>query len=179
MAQLIQPLEVIQGGTGRPSPADIRLDKNLVSPHIKDAEFRWVRPYLGEDFYNALTTEKGTSSAFTTDAYQDLWDEHLKELCATSVLYETAPYLTIQAGTNGLFTINNEYGNNVGIEGAKFYQDTLLQRIQTKRERMKEWLCASAANLPDFAPSAIGCPSSAGCDCEESTDIYNTLGFII
>ena len=69
MAQLIQPLEVIQGGTARPSPADIRLDKTLVSPHIQVAEYRWVKDVIGSDFYTALVAEKGDSSAFTTSAY--------------------------------------------------------------------------------------------------------------
>jgi MFS family permease len=106
MAQLIQPLEVIQGGTARPSPADIRLDKTLVSPHIQVAEFRWVKDAIGASFYNALVAEKGDSSAFTTSAYQTLWDTNLKALCANSVLYEAAPYIVMQLGTNGLYLID-------------------------------------------------------------------------
>lgn len=177
MSQLIQPLEVIQGGTARPSPADIRLDKTLVSPHVQAAEYRWVVPALGESFYAALVAEKGTSSAFTTSAYQTLWDSHLKSLCANSVLYEASPYIVMQLGTNGLYLIDNEYGKNAGMDGVKFYQDSLRQRITLQQNMMKDWLCSSAANLPAFSSSAIGCPDT---DCGNDEDeLYNDFGLIL
>ena len=57
MSQLIQPSEVISGGVARPTPADIRLDKSLISPHIQDAEYRWIVPVLGVTFYDALVAD--------------------------------------------------------------------------------------------------------------------------
>lgn len=177
MSQLIQPLEVIQGGTARPSPADIRLDKSLVSPHIQAAEYRWVIPALGASFYDVLITEKGTSSAFSTSAYQTLWDSHLKSLCANAVLYEASPYVVMQLGTNGLYLIDNEYGKNAGMDGVKFYQDTLRQRITLQQNMIKDYLCASAGSFPYFSSSAIGCPDS---DCGNNDDeFYNDFGLIL
>jgi hypothetical protein len=261
---LIQANEVVQGGLGRPNPADIRLDKSLVAPHIEDAEFRWVKPALGDDFYNILLAEKGsygtitpttrnlftnsntntlvmpsssgiltvTDTAvsvfvlqngqklvqtldytisglnividplrhyngsnyevivygqqtspstiyFTTVQYQALWSIHLKDLCGFAVMYEATPFITMQAGTNGIFFTDNEYGENVKISGVTMYQDTLKQRIEIKQKRMKDWLCASAANMPGFQSSAIGCPeSNCGCDDTE-TSIFSTTGIIL
>lgn len=177
MSQLIQPLEVIQGGTARPSPADIRLDKTLVSPHIQAAEYRWVRETLGGSFYDVLVTEKGTSSAFSTPAYQTLWDTHLKSLCANAVLYEASPYIVMQLGTNGLYLIDNEYGKNAGMDGVKFYQDTLRQRITLQQNMIKDYLCASAGYFPYFSASAIGCPDSNCSDPEN--EFYNDFGLIL
>ena len=262
MSQLIQPLEVIQGGTARPSPADIRLDKTLVSPHIQAAEYRWVRETLGASFYDALVAEKGSfntivpinrvlfydsqtnvlvlpasanlplvtntetnvavyqngqkliqtinytiggstitidinthfdgsnyeviiygkvvsteTSVFTTSAYQTLWDTHLKSLCANAVLYEASPYIVMQLGTNGLYLIDNEYGKNAGMEGVKFYQDTLRQRITLQQNMIKDYLCASASIFPYFSSSAIGCPDG---DCGGDDDeFYNDFGLIL
>lgn len=178
MSQLIQPLEVIQGGVDRPSPADIRLDKTLVSPHIAAAEYRWVRESLGDNFYAALVADKGDSSAFTTTAYQALWDTHLKALCANATLYEASPYIVMQLGTNGLYYIDNEYGQHAGIGGLQFYQDTLRQRITLQQNMMKDWLCASAASFPAFSSSAIGCPES-DCSSDEEEDIYNDFGLVL
>lgn len=178
MKTLIQPLEVIQGGTARPSPADIRLDKSLVSTHIQAAEWRWVKPALGDDFYSALVDEKGTSSAFTTSAYQTLWDEQLKSLCANAALYEAVPYIVTQLGTNGLYYIDNEYGQNAGLDGVKFYQDTLKQRITLQQEMLKDWLCSSASALPAFSPSAVGCPDCTCCE-DESGNVYNDFGIVL
>lgn len=174
---LIQPLEIIQGGTARPTPGDIRLDKTLVSPHIQAAEYRWVRDSLGESFYSTLVADKGESTAFTTTAYQSLWDNHLKSLCANATLYEAAPYIVMQLGTNGLYLIDNEYGQNAGMDGVKFYQDTLRQRITLQQSMMKEWMCASATSLTGFSSSAIGCPDSDCVDSEE--DFYNDFGLVL
>ena len=176
MANLGQPIEVIQGGTDRPTPADIRLDKTLVSPHISVAEFRWVKDAIGSDFYAALVAEKGDSSAFTTPAYQTLWETNLKSLWANAVLYEATVFAVMQLGTNGLYLIDNEYGKNAGIEGAKFYQDTLRQRIMTQQQMTKDWLCASASAIPDFVPSAVGCPD---CSCTSDDDFYNDFGLVL
>ena len=175
---LIQASEVVTGGLSRPNPADVRLDKSLVAPHLDDAEFRWVVDWLGEDFYSVLTAEKGTSTAFSTAQYQALWDLHLKSLCGFAVMYEAAPFMTMQAGTNGLYYINNEYGENVQVQGLTFYQDTLKQRIEVKQKRMKDWLCSSAANIPYFQPSAIGCPET-DCGCVNTSDIFSTTGIVI
>jgi hypothetical protein len=175
---LIQASEVVQGGLARPNPADIRLDQSVISPHIDDAEYRWVVDWLGKDFYTALSAEKGTSSAFSTPQYQALWTLHLKALCGFAVLYEAVPYLVMQAGTNGLFYMDNEHGQNVQIGGLTMYQDTLKQRIEVKQQRMKDWLCASAANIPLFQASAIGCPQT-GCGCDDTSSIFNTLGIVI
>jgi hypothetical protein len=180
MSQLIQPSEVIAGGVARPTPADIRLDKSLISPHIQDAEFRWIVPAIGLTLYDSMVAQKGTSTAFTSAVYQQLWDKQLKSFCANAVLYEAAPYMVMQLGSNGLYTLDNEYGQNVGVEGLKFYQDTLLQRLDVKKKRIKDFLCSCATSYAAFIPSAIGCPE-ATCDEheEEITDIYNTLGIVL
>ena len=104
MSQLIQPSEVISGGVARPTPADIRLDKALISPHIEDAEFRWVVPAIGLSLYDAMVADKGNTTAFTSTAYQQLWDSQLKALCANAVLYEASPFMVMQMGSNGLYT---------------------------------------------------------------------------
>jgi len=259
---LITASEVVTGGLSRPNPADIRLDKSLVSPHLDDAEYRWVVDWLGKDFYTVLETEKGsfgtivptnrqlfpdsqtnilvmpassglsstpnqdtnvavfqngkklltttdytissltitinvlthfnganyeviiygtalttTTTVFTTPQYQALWDLHLKQLCGFAVMYEAAPYISMQAGTNGIYYMNNEHGENVKATGFTMYQDSLKQKIEVKQKRMKDWLCASAANIPYFQASAIGCPET-DCGCDD-TNLFSTTGIVI
>jgi hypothetical protein len=181
MSQLIQPSEVITGGVARPTPADIRLDKTLISPHIQDAEFRWIVPAIGITLYDSMVADKGSSTAFTSTAYQDIWDKQLKSFCANAVLYEASPYMVMQLGSNGLYTLDNEYGQNVGVEGLKFYQDTLLQRLDVKKKRIKDLLCNYLTPLTAFIPSAIGCPETTcyGDEEEQILDIYNTMGIVL
>jgi len=42
---------------------------------------------------------------------------------------------------------------------------------------MKDWLCASAANIPYFQASAIGCPET-DCGCDD-TSLFSTTGIVI
>ena len=87
--------------------------------------------------------------------------------------------MVMQLGTNGLYTLDNEYGQNVGVEGLKFYQDTLLQRLDVKKKRIKDYLCSCATGLTGFVSSAIGCPESTCDEHEDIKDIYNTLGIVL
>ncbi len=173
---LIQASEVTQGGIARPAPTDIRFDNALLSPHIQAAEWAWVEPVLGTSLYEALQTEKGNSSAFTTSSYQTLWDVHLKQLCANASIYEAVPFVVMQLGSNGLYLNQQDYGTNAGTDGVKFYQDTLRTRLSRQQEKMKTWLCSCAANLPAFDASAAGCP--VDCSNDENL-IYNNLGIVI
>ena len=173
---LIQPSEITQGGIARPGPTDVRFDNALLSPHIQSAEWAWVEPILGVSLYDALEAEKGNSSAFTTSAYQTLWDLHLKQRCANASIYEAVPYVVMQLGSNGLYLNSQDYGQNAGIDGVKFYQDTLRTRLTRQQEKMKDWLCTCAANLPGFNPSAAGCPSGCG---ETDSKLYNSLGLVL
>lgn len=174
---LIQANEITQGGIARPGPTDIRFDNALLSPHIQAAEWAWVEPVLGASLYEAMEADKGTSSAFTVSAYQTFWDLHLKQLCSNACIYEAAPYIVMQLGSNGLYLNSQDYGQNVGIDGVKFYQDTLRTRINRQQEKAREWLCSCATNIPAFDSSAAGCTS--GCGETTGNKSYNLLGLVI
>jgi len=146
---LIQAKEVINGGIVRPAPSDVRFDALLLSPHIQDAEERFVKPILTSGFYMTLTDEKGTTisnynaslgstaAGFSTNAYEELWTKHLRDFCAVAVLYESLPFIGLQAGSNGLYLNDNEYGRNAGVDGVKFMQDTLMTKLRAKEEALK------------------------------------------
>lgn len=173
---LIQSSEILQGGIARPAPTDIRFDSALIAPHIQSAEWAWVEPILGAVLYDDLKTDKGTSTAFTSTAYQALWDNHLKQLCANASIYEAVPFVVLQLGTNGLYLNSQDYGQNAGIDGVKFYQDTLKTRITRQQEKMRDWLCSCAANFALFNSTAAGC--SSGCT-DEVSNLYNSLGVVL
>jgi hypothetical protein len=186
---LIQPSEVVNGGIVRPAPAGSRFDAHLVSAHIYDAEQRFVVPVLSSAFHVTLMQAQNsaasqynanlgsTAAKFTSTAYETLWTEHLREYCAAAVLYESLPWIALQVGANGLYFNDNQFGQNAGLEGAKFMQDTLLRKIETKRKRLEQFLCTCASNLDGFSTSAVEyCPS--GCD-SETTDAEKISGWIL
>ena len=186
---LIKASEVVNGGILRPTPAGSRFDAHLVSAHIYDAEQRFVVPVLTSAFHVTLMDAQSsaasqynsslgaTATKFTSTAYEELWTKHLREYCAAAVLYEALPWVALQVGANGLYFNDNQFGQNAGLEGAKFMQDTLLRKIETKRKRLEQFLCTCASNLDGFSTSAVEyCPS--GCD-SETTDAEKISGWIL
>jgi len=185
---LIQAHEVINGGLLKASPLNVRFDATLIAPHIADAERIHIAPVLCQDFYDALGTKKNNAisnyntavgpiaKAFPSGddtAYETLWVKHLLQLCAWAVYYEALPFIGIQAGSGGVYALNAESAQNQGVKGIQFLQDTTLRRIASSARATLEYLCANAANFPDFCKAAK-CP---GCnDTPEPDDVPGRFG---
>lgn len=186
---LIKAAEVVNGGVMRAAPTNVRFDTALVSPHIADAERRWVIPVLTSAFHVDLVQSRSsassnynsaigpTAAAFPTSAaYETLWTEHLLEYCAYAVLYESLPFVGVQIGAGGLYVNNSEWSEGTGIAGIKYMSDVIRERLEIKRDSLKAYLCRNSSALPGFVPSAAGyCPS--GCS-SASNDPTQHLGMI-
>lgn len=174
---LIQPHEVVNGGVLKATPLNARFDISLIAPHIADAERLHVAPVLCEAFYGALITKKdgaisnyNTAIGATVKAFpevadvecENLWTRHLMSLCAWAVYYEALPWIVMQVGSNGAYMPQIETGQNVGVSGVKYLQDTAKRRLDSLADLTREYLCANAASFPDFCKSDI----CTGCDDE-------------
>ena len=177
MATLIQANEVINGGALRPSPANVRFDPALISPHIQDAERAHLLPLLGADLYARLLSQKNTAvcnynpvlgpivKAFpdvADAALESLWVEHLYSFAAWAVVYEALPFIGLQTGSGGVFTMNTEYANNEGVKGVAYTQDSMRRRLDIKAEAMRAYLCENKADFPEY--DTKDCPD-APCAC--------------
>lgn len=170
---LITGNEVINGGILRPAPVTARFDVHLIEPHLDDAMARFIIPLICEGFYNALVTEKaGTVSNYNSavgplqnafpgnTAYEALWTTGgLMKLCALAALYEAAPFIVMQAAAGGIFTNDTEYGQSVGVSGVKFYQDTLMRKIELAGPRLVSYICDNEESLDGTCEDFCG-----GCD---------------
>jgi hypothetical protein len=186
---LIKPSEVVNGGIVRPAPTDSRFDAHLISAHIHDAEQRFVVPVLSSAFHITLIEAQSSAASqynaslgstavkFTSTAYEQLWTKHLREFTAAAVLYEAMPFIAIQAGSNGLYLNDNQFGQNAGLNGVKFMQDTLLQKIEIKKKSLQQFLCSCASNLDGFSTTAVDYCSS-GCD-SGTTDAEKITGWVL
>lgn len=183
---LIQSAEVINGGALSPTPLSARFDKLLLEKHVFSAMLRFVKNELGDDFYDALVVEKGTTEsnynedlgpivpAFTTPEYESLWKYVLRDLCAAAVVHVSLPYIGTQIGSNGIFEINTEYAQTTGRQGAKHLQDEELKRINILQDEMKKYLCANSESYPLY-------DSEKNCeDCEHYSNKTKQInGFVI
>lgn len=178
---LIQPNEVVNGGVLKPSPINARFDVTLIAPHIVEAEMIHVVPVIGQDFYDALIAKKNgvignyntalgaIQKAFPTVGDEDLetlWKTYLMGLCAWAVYYEALPFIAIQSGTNGIYQTTVQYGENAGMDGVKFLQQSAGRRLKAIATRAGAFLCKNAADYLDFDNS--GCKTD--CDGKPRTE---------
>jgi hypothetical protein len=181
MNTLIKPEEIVNTGIFRPAPVTARFDINQISPHIQDAEERFVVGVLGNDLYDDMVLNQNPLvSNYNPDAgaivqkfplfpfYEALWIKYLMRYVANSVYYESLPFITMQVSSKGIYTNNSEFAQNSGVQGAKFMQDTILQRIDSQKELIIDYLCKNKADFTLF-DSAKKCPCNndecGDCDC--------------
>jgi hypothetical protein len=181
METLIRAEEVVNTGTFRPAPVTARFDINQISPHLKDAEERFLQGVLGTDLYEDMIASQNTSiSNYNPDVgvivqkfplfpiYETIWTKYLLRFIANAVYYEALPFIVVQVSSKGAFINNSEIAQNGGIQGAKFMQDTILQRIDSQKELILEYLCKNKSDFPLFEADKKcndGCNDCMDCDC--------------
>lgn len=180
MQTLLTANEVINGGYFRPTPMNARFDALLIEPHIKFAFERHVMPILCEPFYNDLLSKRNPNminynptcgnlqiAYQTSQCYEELFTRFLYGYCSLAVMYEALPFIAVQTGSNGLYLNNSEYSQNAGIDGVKFIQDTLMDRITRTKNLMIDFLCKNESCYKLFCREQCDC-CDCGCDDESS-----------
>jgi hypothetical protein len=182
MNTLIKAEEIVNTGIFRPAPVTARFDINIISPHVADSEERFVVPVLGINLYDDMVLNQNTAiSNYNPDVgaivqkfplfpfYETLWTKYLMRYVANCVFYESLPFIVLQVSSKGMFVNNSEFAQNGGVQGAKFMQDTILQRIDSQKELILDYLCKNKADFPLF-DSEKKCPCNneeecGACDC--------------
>jgi hypothetical protein len=141
-ATLIQAQEAVNGGVLRPAPMNARFDTGLIGPHIADAERAHIIPVIGEVLYATLLSKKNPLPCNYNKAL---------------------PFIGLQTGSAGVFSINTEHANNEGTKGIAFTQDAMRRRIDIKVEGLKAYLCANSTDYPDY--DTTNCPDAS---CEDA-----------
>jgi hypothetical protein len=198
---IIQPAEVVNGGQLRPAPLNARFDEIQVSPHIALAERSHVLPVLGSAFYQYIIVQKaGIVSNYNPNvapivqafplnpALEKLWTEYLMEFCASAALLEALPFIAAKIGSNGISYGSNNLAEPTGLAEARFFMDSVRNRLQKIGELTLLFLCENKADYPnfDYKKQCINC-----CDCstwnnttiedcsnETKPNSFNPLGII-
>lgn len=176
MQTLIKPGEVVNTGIYRPAPVTARFDVNQISPHIKDSEERFLQPLLGVALYQDMILQQNTVESnynpsvgpivqkFIAPApaiYETFWVQYLMRYTAYAVYYEVLPYLTIQVSSKGIYQNDSEFAQNAGVQGVRFLQDNMMQRIDNLKPLIENFLCENKTDLPLF--DAKNCPCEDDC----------------
>lgn len=188
---IINPLEIAKGGVIKAVPIPSAFDSQLLTPHIYSAELEFVKPVLCADLYANMISIKNTlDSSYTQSGsiittlvpkypsnavYETLWKQLLYSLCAWSVYHKALPFISMQAGSNGLYLNNSEWSQNAGVKGLQLMLDSTLDTIKTIQAEIKQYLCDNRSDFPLF-PASEKCPCSAGCGCGECNGVTTFKG---
>ena len=183
---LIQAEEVVNQGILKASPLSSRFDAAQISPNIDEAERRFLKGFINKDFFDDLVSQKNTTpSNYNPDLggivkaypsnvlYETLWTQYLFPYLSRAAYHESLDMIVVQIGSNGAFTNDTEYGQNIGIKGLKFLKDSALQTLEGIKPSIIKFLCDNKTDYPlwDSDPYCS--------DCEDSkTDTGKTGGFV-
>ena len=135
ITNLITAGEVVSKGVKKTS-----YDTTKITQNIPFSQERWIRPFLGDDFYDELIAASGSFNTEQTDLmdnyikpalsyfvlYDTFWENQIKEMNAGNVLAQTD--FTSQPSTRMLEIKRNDLKEKANIwlnHAQKFIEDTI------------------------------------------------------
>jgi len=183
---LIQAEEVVNQGIVKGSPLSSRFDASQISPNIEEAERRFFKTFINDEFYNDLVAQKNpTPSNYNNDLgpivlaypnnalYETLWTQKFFSYLSRACYHESLDNIVVQIGSNGAFVNDTEYGQNVGISGLKFLKDSALQTLEGMQPSIIKYLCDNKANYPLWNSEEY-----CGECSDNKSDLGRTGGFV-
>lgn len=185
---IISAFEVLAGGVLRQTSLESRMDQGEIAQHIEDAELRYVKPILGDTFYNNLVSTKLTDSCNynedkgaliykyantqAVDTKEYLFKKYLYKLCALAVYHQALPFIGVKSTNQGVMLNNTEFAQNVGFEGIRFLQQQIMDNISARQAELTKYL---EAKKDIFDQYGYGEDADG---CEETKPYSNTTGII-
>ena len=185
---IISAFEVLAGGVLRQTSLESRMDQGEIAQHIEDAELRYVKPILGDTFYNNLVSTKLTDSCNynedkgaliykyantqSVDTKEYLFKKYLYKLCALAVYHQALPFIGVKSTNQGVMLNSTEFAQNVGFEGIRFLQQQIMDNISARQAELTKYL---EAKKDIFDQYGYGADADG---CEETKPYSNTTGII-
>ena len=185
---IISAFEVLAGGVLRQTSLESRMDQGEIAQHIEDAELRYVKPILGDTFYNNLVSTKLTDSCNynedkgaliykyantqSVDTKEYLFKKYLYKLCALAVYHQALPFIGVKSTNQGVMLNSTEFAQNVGFEGIRFLQQQIMDNISARQAELTKYL---EAKKDIFDQYGYGADADG---CEENKPYSNTTGII-
>lgn len=183
---LIKAEEVVNQGILKGAPLSSRFDSSQISPNISEAEDRFFKTFINEEFYDNLIFEMNPLASNynpdlgpvvlkypTNPLYETLWTQYFFTYLSWAAYHESLDGIVVQIGSNGAFLNHTEYGDSIGIKGLKFLKDSALQTLQGKKPRIIKYLCDNKTDYPlwDSEPYCDECSGT-------KNDSGKTGGFV-
>lgn len=116
------------------------IDQNLNQTKIKDAllqvaHLEFIKPFLGEDFYDDLMANPAKNVGYST-----LITDYLKPALAYYVKYLLEPEISFDLGNKGTQVLNGDFSQPASKDQRAVYRDRARNNAQTLLEEARRYI---------------------------------------
>lgn len=135
----------------------LNFDTTETENFVKLSEVIWVKPLIGDDFYdelldqvenNTLTPENGTALV-----------EAIYPYLAMAVCLEALPSLAYRVTAVGVVKNSSDNSQSIELKELSYYESFLRRQVEARKDYCKKWLCEHRESFP-----LLNC-CSCGCSC--------------
>ncbi len=157
---LITPAETITRAF-----TNANMDTYLIkSTFIEIAELNHVKPFLGEDLYNAVVGGQ----------YVTLVNEYIKDYLAFCVKFEVLPDITYNTTSQGVVENLADFTNPVSEKKLNYLRQETYKKAETFKKKMHNYLDDNQDLYPDWT----GCGCCSKCSSGSGGTVSKRHGII-
>lgn len=122
-------------------------DKSLLNKHILKSQRKYIKPALGEDFYEEVI---GMVDGTKSDDYNTLIDDYISPCLARFVLFEASPFIRTNATSAGFVVNRTEFAEQSDKGDYGSLRSALLSDAEWYRTQLLEYLIDNEETFPLF-----------------------------
>lgn len=132
------------------SPLPKNYDVANLLPYVDVATKLWIKPIIGEDFYQELEEQVNAPSGgtLTPENATLLVDGGLWQYLAFATLHEALPFIWTRITEAGIQLGKSENSDSIGIKDLTVIQQHLRNQVEVLKEQLIEFICNHADNYP-------------------------------
>lgn len=142
-----------------PLPLNYNLDE--VNNYVGVAELIWIRPIIGDDFYDELCTQVEEDSL--TEANQTLFLEALYPYLAYAVCLEALPFIWADMNEKGITLNKSENSESVTLKDMTYLEGHLRRQVEARKDFFINYLDTHIESFPMY-------DEFKHCGCNGGTD---------
>ena len=119
-------------------PLKAGFEPRYLSKWILKAQRQYIRPFLGDDFYEEIT-DQVENTTLTADNTA-LLDNYLKPMLAHYVVYERLPMINDHISNSGTMSDFNEFSNASGNTGKGLVRNQMLADAGNFEEQADQFI---------------------------------------
>lgn len=146
------------------SPIPINYNLDEVKNYIGVAELIWIRPIIGDDFYDELQEQVDDDNL--SEANQTLFLEALYPYLAYAICLEALPFLWSDVSEKGITLGKSDNSDSVNLKDLTYIEGHLRRQTEVRKDFLIDYLSTHLSSFPKYeAYKHCGCNKNGDVCC--------------